>query len=245
VVAARIVTAAFTARRDDEIARSLLGCVDTDAGGTVWMSCHVNKNVNAVDRIPIPKSVERAVELVSRIRILGDRKGNKLYDLKCPIRSRNVKVKLAGTLDLVRDYLKVPLLADGTRWHFTPHQFRKFFGVTYFWRWAFPNLTALTYHYRHFNSDTTRGYIEMKAAEALRMSDEKQAAALRKRDLERKADLESSQSGFVAWVFEAVIAGKLFGPLAKRIKDEIEPPRVYRRPFGLSYAAIAGASSMP
>ncbi|MGR8963707.1 hypothetical protein [Rhizobium leguminosarum] len=219
---ARVVKAAFTARRDAEIARSTIDCIEEDEGGTLWMNCYINKNVNDVDRIPVPTSVDRAVKILAAIRELGGREGNKLYDFRCPITHRNVELDLSEKLDLVRDFLQVPLLDDGSAWHFTPHQFRKFFGVTYFWRWAFPNLTALTYHYRHFNSDTTRAYIEMKAAEALRMNDEKRAKALRKRDIERQSDLESSRTGFVGWVFETVIQGKLFGPLAKRIKDEIE-----------------------
>ncbi|MEP9374481.1 hypothetical protein [Mesorhizobium sp. KR1-2] len=114
-------------------------------------------------------------------------------------------------------------MSDGSSWHFTPHQFRKFFGVTYHWRWAFPNLTALTFQYRHFNPDTTRRYIEMKAAEALRMQDEKLAKASRARDIERRADLDGSQKTFVSWVISETLLGhKLGGSLGRRIMQQIE-----------------------
>jgi hypothetical protein len=32
--------------------------------------------------------------------------------------------------------------------------------------------------------------------------------------------------------------------LARELQETLEPPRVCRRPFGLSYAAMAGSSSM-
>ncbi|WP_139811937.1 hypothetical protein [Ensifer aridi] len=221
--AARIVTAAFSARRDEEIRTSKIDCIEDDSASNSWLNCLIVKNIDRVDRIPVPKSVVRAVSVVRQIRALGQKRGDFLYDFSCPIRNRPVKFDLGANLDLVRDYFGVPPLTDGSSWHFTPHQFRKFFGVTYYWRWAFPNLTALTFHYRHFNPETTRGYIEMKAAEALRMRDEKLAKAARTRDLERKADLDGGQTAFVSWVLmEALSGAKLGGSLGRRIMQQVK-----------------------
>ncbi|UFW64423.1 hypothetical protein RlegWSM1455_23530 [Rhizobium laguerreae] len=221
--AARILTSAFSARRDDEINRSRIECIETDAANQFWLHCHIAKNLDRVDRIPVPKSVEQAVRIVKSVRALGGKSGDKLYDFFCPIRQKAVKFDVGLKLDTVASYFSVPPLEDGKAWHFSPHQFRKFFGVTYYWRWAFPDLTALSFHYRHFNPDTTRRYIEMKAAEALRMRDEKMAAAMRRSAIERKDDFRSCKTAFVAWIFDAVRNGaSIMGPLGRRIEAEIK-----------------------
>lgn len=223
LVAARVVTAAFSARRDEEIASSLIDCIEQDAAGDIWLRCLVVKNLDRVDRVPVPKSVARAVEVVQRIRSLGNKPGNRLYDFACPIKKRNVRFELDLRLDQARDYLDIPLLDDGSAWHFTPHQFRKFFGVVYFWRWAFPNLTALTLQYRHFNPDVTKGYIELRAAEALRLRDEKLAKALRKIDAVRAADFDSGRVEFVSWTINGISNGlEVGGPLGKRLRAEVD-----------------------
>ncbi|MGO8530186.1 hypothetical protein ACC756_07455 [Rhizobium ruizarguesonis] len=220
---ARIIMAAYSARRDEELEKTKTDCVEVDSHGDHWLRCLINKNLNQVDRIPVPRSVARAVEIVSRIRALGGKPTEKLFDFACPVLKRPVKFDLGAVLDKVRDYFGVPLLDDGSAWHFKPHQFRKFFGVTYYWRWAFPDLTALTLQYRHFNPDTTRAYIEMKGAEALRMRDEKLAAAARQRDVERKKDFYSSQRDFVGWVLKGVAEGKrLAGAMGKRINEMVD-----------------------
>lgn len=219
----RIIMAAYSARRDEEIKKTKTDCIEVDSHGDHWLHCLINKNLNQVDRIPVPRSVARAVEIVSRIRALGGKVTDKLFDFACPVLKRAVKFDLRAVLEKVRDYFGVPLLDDGTAWRFKPHQFRKFFGVTYYWRWAFPDLTALTLQYRHFNPDTTRGYIELKGAEALRMRDEKLAAAARQRDIERKKDFDASQRDFVAWVLKGVAEGmRLAGAMGKRINEMVD-----------------------
>jgi len=222
-MAARIITAAFSARRDNEIAMSRMDCVSRDEAGQPWLNCRISKNLKRIQRIPIPETVVRAVEIVLKIRGLGNRESQILYKFRCPITKRNVWFKANELMSVVNDYFQTPPLEDGTAWKFRPHQFRKFFGVTYFWRYAFPNLSALTYHYRHFNPETTRGYIELEASEGLRMRDEKLAAAVRERTRERKSDFESSRSVFVVWVLREIAKGdKLDGTLGKRITTQVE-----------------------
>ncbi|WP_312946513.1 hypothetical protein [Agrobacterium sp.] len=223
LTAARVVTAAFSARRDEEVDSSLIDCIHEDTSGEVWLQCLIVKNIDRQDKVPVPKSVARAVEIVKKIRALGNRSGQRLYSFGCPISGRNVRFELDKRLDFARDYLNVPLLEDESAWHFTPHQFRKFFGVVYHWKWAFPNLTALTFHYRHFNSDSTRTYIELKAAEALRLRDEKVAKSIRMTDRLRAADFEKGKFDFVAWTLRQAISGtKIDGPLGRRIRAQVE-----------------------
>lgn len=223
LVAARVVTAAYSARRDEEIASSRIDCIEQDVSGDTWLRCLIVKTHDRVDKVPVPQSVARAVAVVQRIRALGNKPGNRLYDFACPILKRNVRFELDNRLDQARDYLAIPLLENGEAWHFTPHQFRKFFGVTYFWRWAFPDLTALTLQYRHFNPDVTKGYIELRAAEALRMRDEKLAKAERKSHAVRLEDFDNGRLEFVSWIVKGISSGDgITGPLSKRIRAEID-----------------------
>ncbi|PWK56692.1 hypothetical protein, partial [Aminobacter sp. AP02] len=236
------VHAAFSARRDDEIHRTTINCIFRDESGMPWLNCLIAKNVRAVQRIPIPESVVKAVEIVQSIKSLGNRTSKRLYDFWCPVLRRNVSFGSRSRARSVPDYFRVPPLENGTTWKFSPHQFRKFFGVTYFWRYAFPNLTALTYHYRHFNPETTRGYIEMEAAEGLRMRDEKLAAALKSR-AERKTDFESSKSEFVLWVLTGIAKGeKLDGTLGKRITAQVE---ALKKQFLPGIQVTGGQTSSP
>jgi hypothetical protein len=49
-------------------------------------------------------------------------------------------------------------------WHFTPHQFRRFFSILYVWRYQLGDLSALSYHLRHTDIVATRRYVTEAAA---------------------------------------------------------------------------------
>jgi hypothetical protein len=219
----RSVMAIFSARRDEEVGTCKKGCIEPDQQSNNWLNCLIVKNVGRYDRIPVPRSVARAVAILERIHGWGSRGGNFLFKLVCPRSGRNLDFKFSKWLPIIARFLKIPALQDGTFWKFKPHQFRKFFGVTYFWRWAFPNLTALTFQYRHFNPETTRGYIELKAAESLRMRDEKLAEAQRSSDAGRKADFDSGKVMFVRWVVkEAANGTPLGGSAGRKIQAQVD-----------------------
>ena len=44
-------------------------------------------------------------------------------------------------------------------WHFTAHQFRRFFAVIYFWRYEPGDVAALSHHLRHFDLEMTKRYV--------------------------------------------------------------------------------------
>lgn len=221
--AVKTILATFTARRDDELNNTPVNCVELDRSSNAWFSCLINKNENRVDRVPIPRSVVLAVQLLTRIRSLGEASSKWLFDLRCPISKKVKEFSAAKNMDVFTKFLGVPPVEDGTFWRFKPHQFRKFFGVTYFWRFAYPNLTALTYQYRHFNSDATRDYLKQKASESMRMQDEKRARASKRNDVERLSDFASCAKSFSKWVIDQVRDGiKVGGAFGRRVQAQIE-----------------------
>lgn len=57
------------------------------------------------------------------------------------------------------DYINVNRDENGERWHFTEHQFRRFFSMMYFWRYDVAELHALTQQLDHFDVQMTFDYI--------------------------------------------------------------------------------------
>ncbi|NNH85777.1 hypothetical protein HLH89_33030 [Rhizobium laguerreae] len=219
-----VVICAFTARRDDERNCLKTDCVEIDANGNMWLNCLIAKNIRDVDRIPIPSSVKAAVDIVRRLHSHNRfRKDEWLFNIACPVTGRPALVSLAKNLKRSCNWLGVPQLANGETWVFTPHQFRKFFGTTYFHRWMFPNLTALSFHYRHFNPDTTRGYLKMRAATALRMGEDKLARAeVARRNIERERDTNDGRWQLVRHIIQTALDGaQLAGSAGQRITQQV------------------------
>jgi hypothetical protein len=62
-------------------------------------------------------------------------------------------------LDRYAEFVGVSVMDDGKFWHFTPHQFRRFFAIAYIWRYQFGDLGALAHHLRHFSLRMTLRYV--------------------------------------------------------------------------------------
>ncbi|QHG71516.1 hypothetical protein [Ensifer adhaerens] len=222
-IACLVVIFAFTARRDGE--RSLLttGCIEHDAFGELWLNILILKNEREFDRIPVPRSVELAVGMLEVLKEFNP-KNDVLCDIGCPFTGEPAKIDLVRDLGRVCGWLRVPRLEDGSQYHFTPRHFRKFFGTTHHFRWMFPNLPALSLHYRHWNPDTTRGYIKMRGAQGLRLLDEKQGNSKAARSaIEREKDVAEGAKSLVRFVIDKVAKGiKLLGVAGSRITNEVE-----------------------
>lgn len=219
-----VVICAFTARRDEERNCLKIDCVEIDANGNMWLNCLIAKNIRDMDRIPIPSSVKAAVDIVHRLHSYNkSREDEWLFNIACPVTRKPALVNLKKNLKRSCEWLGVPPLANGETWVFTPHQFRKFFGTTYFHRWMFPNLTALSFHYRHFNPDTTRGYLKMRAATALRMGEDKLARAeVTRRNIERERDTNDGMWQMVRHIMQTALDGaKLAGSAGQRITQQV------------------------
>jgi hypothetical protein len=106
-------------------------------------------------------------------------------------------------------------LPSGDQWWFTPHQFRRFFGVVYYHRYRFPHLAALSRFYRHFDPDMTRRYVTeaviggfLEYAEAAPMADQTAARRAWSDDRERLAMFQEAGLEFRVERYAAIALGQ-------------------------------------
>jgi len=193
-----IVIAAFSARRCEELEALRDKCIHF-IDGDPWLETWIVKNVRALDKIPVPVSVVKAVEVLKwlsherRARtkepwLLAFDEMNPVLDASKP---GPAHLDLYRSLDRFARFVGIPKLEDGTEWTPKPHEFRRFFGVTYYHRYRYPHLTALSIFYRHFDPDVTRAYItEAARGGFLRMHEEKRAKKSRAERLGQRFDKE-------------------------------------------------------
>lgn len=185
--AALVVIAAFSARRKEEMQSLKEGCIST-IDGEMWLETWISKNVREMDKIPVPTTVERAVEVLHWLSKEGRiRTGNawlldfsEFVTTEGKSRSGKPAYRFYDGLDRFAEFVGVPPV-DGRRWIPKPSEYRRFFGMTYFHRFDFPNLVALSDFYRHFNPTRTRGYItEIAHGTHVRQREENSERAARK-----------------------------------------------------------------
>lgn len=205
-----IVVATFSARRDMEIDGLQAGCMHGNDEDGWWLNTHIAKTLQRKDFIPVPAIVARAVECLEAIsaearEATGDQK---LFMWLDPATGLAVDVDCGKQLDRFADLVEIPnhRRADGSmvRWHWTPHQFRRFFAILYFWRFEGAQLEALSHHLRHFNLEMTRRYI----------TEDSEAAGI----------WYDTEWGYRAYVARAVVLGerRVSGSMGKRLQQLAE-----------------------
>lgn len=164
-IACWILIASLTARRAEEIAELEPDClVGNDEVG--WMlRVYIAKTEKQKSLIPIPRLVVRAVQTMLALsedaRTAGDK--NALF-LKFNRNGDVIENRIGRKLDLFCETFGVqPQQAEvkgpAELWHWTPHQFRRFFALLYFYRSEAPSIEVLSHHLRHTNLAMTNRYI--------------------------------------------------------------------------------------
>jgi len=161
-----IVIAAFTARRLYEVLSVRAAgpnnddCISSDANG-YYLETYTEKTVRDWERLPCTEVVAAAIEVLRKWseparKFSGD---VKLFRYKALIAPEAPLFNLKGSL---RNFVRFQSLApteNGDAWEFKPHQFRRFFAIMYFWRYEYGDLSALSQHLRHFNTEMTQIYV--------------------------------------------------------------------------------------
>jgi integrase len=215
-VSCALIIAAFSARRKEEIVSLTDGCV-SEVDGDYLLEVWIEKTLRHQQKVPVPAIVARAVETLQWLSMTHRKRTKEKwlfgFDTLIPFRgkSRLVGFGFPQVLREFAEYVGVPALPDGTYWHFTPHQFRRFFSIVYFYRYRYPSLSALSEYLRHFNPDTTRQYIsEVSQGSFARLSEESKVDqdlwSVMQRDAQRNLDeiSETSQEFKVEVLTEAL-----------------------------------------
>ncbi len=153
------IIAGLTARRVEEVADLEAGCVEPGEDGQLWMKVWIEKTLQRYDVIPVPAIVGRAITCLERLSVKA-RETSEQASLWQTVQGGEV-VLLRGDL-----YLNELAVLGATKedewvgeWHLTPHQFRRFFALLYFWRYDGAYIGALSHHLRHFDIEMTKRYV--------------------------------------------------------------------------------------
>jgi integrase len=169
ITACCVVIAAFSARRAAEIIGLKAGCINRDDAKQAWMNVFIYKTIQDDSLIPVPQVVVAAVDILeqlsARARIYTKTpyliQYNRPGSDECIGLTEDGKpaFRLLTHLRRFGYFVDVPELEDGSRWAFSPHQFRRFFAILYIWIYELGDWGALSYHLRHFNLEMTRRYV--------------------------------------------------------------------------------------
>jgi len=153
-----ILIAALTARRREEILLLEDNCISKDAEG-YWLDVFIVKNQMEKTKIPCPKLVKKAVEVLTRLS-----KSARLIN-HSPILAQFTGIDPSivlkpdiSELNAFASFVAVPSLPDGTKWIFSSRQFRRLFAITYIWRWG-GDVPSLGYMLRHRDLDRVYRYV--------------------------------------------------------------------------------------
>ncbi|WP_159832219.1 tyrosine-type recombinase/integrase [Novosphingobium sp. TCA1] len=218
IVACFIVIATFTARRHEEILDLRADCLRGNDHDGYFLEIYIEKTLQRKEWIPVPNLVAKAVEVLLAISRRAREAGeNDLLFQYSSITSKNewyFLFTVKAALNEFANFVEVPLpkqIGDAAPkpWHWTPHQFRRFFAILYYYRWSGASITVLAHHLRHFDPEMTRVYIT--------------------RDPEVAAIWTDAEWGFTLATARAIVAnrntgggmGKKLSAYAKRITDKM------------------------
>lgn len=161
-----VIVAAFTARRYKETMKlneaSLAG---SDEEGW-WLNCFISKTTREREWIPVPLIVARAFQIL--VTLSADARSDDadgVFAWEPPPVIRRGGGRMLSPRKLLNSFAALvgtPPHDDGkaiSPWRWIPRQFRRFYAVLYFYRFDGADLAVLSYFLRHFDIETTRGYV--------------------------------------------------------------------------------------
>jgi integrase len=162
-----VIVAAFGARRYEETINLNEDHLVGDDQDGWWLESFISKTTRKRELIPVPPIVARAVETLIAISATARAEGlDDLYWWLAPPAAEDRwsprEISPRKLLDEFASLVDTPLHDDGkgsAPWHWVPRQFRRFFAVLYFYRFEGADLAILSYFLRHFDIETTRGYV--------------------------------------------------------------------------------------
>jgi integrase len=216
-----IVISTFTARREGELVTLTPDCVEEE-GDELWLLSWIEKTLRRLDRTPIPPSVKKAIDTLRQLQEVTKDLGTpkRLFEFIEPVPTRR-KVYFEPNEAIARfaEVVAVPPLADGSPCRFATHMFRRFFCISYYYRYDYPVLLALSFHLRHLDLEMTKKYLSsLVTGRYIKMLDKKRASkkaieAAKKADLYRDArriEFEKDRINILARKFRQVASGALW-----------------------------------
>jgi len=166
VCACYVLILTFTGRRKSEVLLLDDDCTTGNDHRGWWLRVTILKKKKKRQQtwVPIPPLVARAIEVLKTLKTMsfGTSASNLLFRAFDPVLNRFVRLRphlhlAAYTKELgLRSYKD----ANGVEheWRWESRQFRRFFAMLFFYRYG-GSLETVSYALRHYNLETTRGYL--------------------------------------------------------------------------------------
>jgi len=235
VTACLLVIYCFTARRECEIESLQAGCTwDTPNGPMIRL--YSGKVEQRYDDFPTTRLVVKAVQILERLSE-GARTPENPYLLQVSTMSgRDFQFWQSGRMNDFADLVG----ANGdsvNKWNFNEHQFRRFFAMTYFYRYDAGDLPTLSWHLRHTSFLMTEKYLTEREWQT---AWDEVAAEKIEGILNQPGDFEGQVTqDLKALIESAEVQG---GRRAKRMADTVQDIGVVMNhvPDGLCFGATPG-----
>ena len=152
-----VVNGIFSARRKTSLTSLEAGCFVIDDNGFGYLHAFIEKTERAMTFVTCPELVGKSVNLLERwsspARSLTG--SPRLYQEKLPWSSVRIPQRINRDLNRFARRVGVHL---GT-FRLKVRQFRRFFAMTYMWRYKLGNLEALSYYLKHRTIGATYAYV--------------------------------------------------------------------------------------
>lgn len=156
-MACLVVNATFSARRKTSLTSLEAGCFVTDDIGFGYLHAFIEKTDRAKTFLPCPEIVGKSVNLLERwsasARSLSG--SPRLYQQKLPWSS----VRIPGRINRDLNKFASAVGVDLQSFRLKTRQFRRFFAMTYIWRYKLGDFEALSYFLRHKTIGSTYAYV--------------------------------------------------------------------------------------
>ncbi|MDP9630371.1 UNVERIFIED_ORG: hypothetical protein J2W85_002445 [Ensifer adhaerens] len=170
-----IVIGCFSARRGGEIQMLRSNCI-TQVGAHYYLTVYIEKTLQGIDKIPVPKMVSAAVELLNKLT-----KGGGSDKIDAPLfnfvkQTSRVAFEFTQNMKDFVDYTGLQPADPESEWNLASHQLRRGFAIYYYYGFEWMDLDSLAYMLRHYDPEMTRVYVtEAIAGEVARLEDELRA----------------------------------------------------------------------
>lgn len=158
----------FTGRRTSETLLLDDECLAGNDQYGWWLRVSILKKKKPVQTwIPVPGLIARVISLLKQLKgaVAAESGSKRLFMAFDPVLNRVVRLRPHMYLNEFAGELGLTSYTDGNgvvhEWPWESRQFRRFFAMLFFYRYG-GSLETVSYALRHYNLETTRGYLAME-----------------------------------------------------------------------------------
>lgn len=161
-----IIIGCFSARRGGEISMLLSDCI-TQVGSQYQLQVYIEKTLQRIDKVPVPKMVAAAVDVLKRAtgQLDGSNPPGSLFHVLK--QDQAVFFEFTACLKAFAIYNEMPPPAGESEWTFTSHQLRRGAAIYFYYGNDWRDFNNVAHLLRHFDPEMSRIYLTEAVAGAI------------------------------------------------------------------------------